>query len=98
MADPLYMAYHDDEWGTPLHDESALFENLVLDGAQAGLSWIMILKKRRPTGARSKSSTRKDRPLGPRQKEARLLDAGIVRNRVKIEATVARARLPRPRR
>lgn len=91
--DPLYRAYHDKEWGVPLHDERALFELLTLEGAQAGLSWFTILKKRE--GYR-RAFHEFDAERIARYTEAdvaRLMaDAGIVRNRLKIEATISNAR------
>jgi DNA-3-methyladenine glycosylase I len=92
-ADPLYVAYHDDEWGVPVHDERRLFEMLILEGAQAGLSWITILKKREGyrrafDGFDAKKIARYDA-----RRVARLLaDPGIVRNRLKIEATIGNAK------
>ena len=93
-ADPLNVAYHDEEWGTPEYDDRALFEKLVLDGFQAGLSWITILRKRPAfrsafDGFDPKTIARWDAA----KKEALMLDSGIVRNRAKIEATVALARI-----
>ena len=92
-ADPLYRAYHDEEWGVPLRDERALFEFLTLEGAQAGLSWFTILKKRE--GYR-RAFDHFDIERIARYTEAdvaRLMaDAGIVRNRLKIESTVVNAR------
>jgi DNA-3-methyladenine glycosylase I len=92
-ADPLYRAYHDIEWGLPLHDERALFELLILEGAQAGLSWFTILKKRE--GYR-RAFHNFDAERIARYTEtdvARLMaDAGIVRNRLKIESTITNAR------
>jgi DNA-3-methyladenine glycosylase I len=92
-TDPLYRAYHDEEWGVPLHDERALFEFLILEGAQAGLSWITILKKRE---AYRRAFEGFDAERIARYGEtdvARLLaDAGIVRNRLKIESTIVNAR------
>lgn len=92
-ADRLYQAYHDEEWGVPLHDERALFEFLILEGAQAGLSWLTILKKREGyrrafAGFDAERVARFDD-----SDVARLLaDAGIVRNRLKIEAAIGNAR------
>jgi len=90
---PLYVSYHDEEWGAPLHDERRLFELLVLEGAQAGLSWLTILKKRQ---AYRKAFDRFDPRKVARydaRKIARLLaDEGIVRNRLKIEAAIANAK------
>jgi DNA-3-methyladenine glycosylase I len=92
-SDPLYLAYHDEEWGVPLHDDRRLFEMLILEGAQAGLSWITILKRRE--GYR-KAFHGFDAERIARYKEkdiARLLqDTGIIRNRAKIEATIKNAR------
>ncbi|HZZ60744.1 MAG TPA: DNA-3-methyladenine glycosylase I [Roseiarcus sp.] len=93
-ADPLYVAYHDEEWGTPEYDDRALFEKLVLDGFQAGLSWITILRKR-PAFRAAFDGFEPGRIArwDAAKKEALMLDAGIVRNRAKIEATVALARI-----
>ncbi len=92
-TDPLYIAYHDDEWGVPQHDDRRLFEKLVLEGAQAGLSWITILRKRTayrrlfrefdPTAV----ATMTDAEL-----ETVLLDPGIVRNRLKVFSARKNAR------
>ncbi len=92
-TDPLYVTYHDTEWGVPEHDDRALFEKLILDGFQAGLSWITILRKRENfrrgfAGFDPAIIARFDEA----QVEALMLDAGIVRNRAKIEATIAGAR------
>jgi DNA-3-methyladenine glycosylase I len=91
--DPLYRAYHDEEWGVPLHDDRALFEFLVLEGAQAGLSWITILRKRPAyrTAFDNFDAARVAR-YGTGKIESLLQDAGIVRNRLKIEAAVINAR------
>jgi DNA-3-methyladenine glycosylase I len=91
--DPLYVAYHDEEWGTPEFDDRALYEKLVLDGFQAGLSWITILRKRDNfrrafDGFEPETIARYDR----RKIERLMNDAGIVRNRMKIEGTVLSAR------
>jgi len=92
MGDPLYLAYHDDEWGVPLHDSPRLFELLNLEGAQAGLSWITILRKR--DGYRRAFAgwdPGRIAAFGP-DDEARLLaDSGIVRNRAKVRATIGNA-------
>src|SRR3982751_2046959 len=91
--DPLYMDYHDDEWGVPERDDRALYEKLVLDGFQAGLSWITILRKRE--NFRRDSAGFEPAMIAPysREKIERLMqDAGIVRNRMKIEGAVASAR------
>jgi len=92
-ADPLYLAYHDEEWGTPSHDDRHLFEMLILEGAQAGLSWSTILSKREGyrrafAGFDPEKVARFDR----RKVERLLLDPGIVRNRLKVEAAVANAK------
>jgi DNA-3-methyladenine glycosylase I len=91
--DPLLVQYHDEEWGVPVHDDRVLFEFLTLEGAQAGLSWNTILRKRE---AYRKAFFEFDVPRVARftpQKIARLmLDPGIVRNRLKLESTVKNAR------
>lgn len=91
-TDPLYIAYHDTEWGVPEHDDRALFEKLILDGFQAGLSWITILRKRENfrrafDGFNPEIIARYDTA----RIEALMQDAGIVRNRAKIESTVRSA-------
>jgi DNA-3-methyladenine glycosylase I len=93
-SDPLYAAYHDEEWGTPEYDDRAMFEKLVLDSFQAGLSWITILRKR-PAFRAAFDGFHPERIArwGKAKKDALMLDAGIVRNRAKIEATVALARI-----
>ena len=92
-TDPLYVAYHDEEWGVPEHDSRALFEKLLLDGFQAGLSWITILRKR---DAFRLAFDGFDPERIARYDDARIAalmaDAGIVRNRAKIEAAVTSAR------
>ncbi len=91
--DPLYVAYHDDEWGVPVHDDHRLFEFLSLEGAQAGLSWITILRKRdnyRQVFARF--DPRKVARFDRRKRESLLRDRGIVRNRLKVESTVDNAK------
>ena len=92
-TDPLYCAYHDEEWGVPVHDDRKLFEFLILEGFQAGLSWITILRKREAFRKAfagwdwEKVARFTDRDV------ARLMqDAGIVRNRLKIRAAIANAR------
>ncbi len=91
--DPLYCAYHDEEWGVPLHDDRALFEFLVLEGAQAGLSWITILRKR-PAYRKAFDGFDAGRiaRYGADKIQSLLQDAGIVRNRLKVEAAVTNAR------
>ena len=91
--DPLYVAYHDTEWGVPLHDDSRLFEFLILEGAQAGLSWITILRKRENyRRAFDSFDAEKIARYTPKKIERLMRDSGIVRNRLKIEGTVANAR------
>ena len=92
--DPLYIAYHDQEWGRPVHDDTRLFEMLVLEGAQAGLSWITILRKRDNyrrlfhgfDPARVAAMSEAD-------VERLLQDAGIVRNRLKVNSAIRNARV-----
>ena len=92
-ADPLYRAYHDSEWGVPVDDERTLFEYLLLEGAQAGLSWITVLKKRARyrevfDGFDPERIARYD----DAKKTELLADAGIIRNRAKIDAAIGNAR------
>jgi DNA-3-methyladenine glycosylase I len=92
-ADPLYVAYHDLEWGIPVHDERKLFEMLVLEGAQAGLSWITILKRREGyRKAFADFDPEKVARFTPARIEKLLLDPGIIRNRAKVLAAVANAK------
>ncbi len=92
-SDPLYLSYHDEEWGVPRPDDRALFEMLILEGAQAGLSWITILRKR---DAYRRAFDGFDAARIARYTDARLAkllaNEGIVRNRLKIEGTVKNAR------
>jgi DNA-3-methyladenine glycosylase I len=91
--DPLYLAYHDEEWGFPLHDDNRLFEMLVLESMQSGLSWITILRKREAFRlAFRQFDPGKVAKFGPKEIEKLLADSGIIRNRAKIEAAVANAR------
>jgi DNA-3-methyladenine glycosylase I len=92
-TDPLYVQYHDEEWGVPHADERRLFEKLILEGFQAGLSWITILRKRQAF-RRAFHSFDPERIVRYGEKDvARLMaDAGIVRNKLKIEATIDNAR------
>ena len=93
-ADPLYVAYHDDEWGVPERDDRALYEKLILDGFQAGLSWITILRKREAfRRAFDDFAPEKIARYNARKIEALMQDAGIVRNRMKIEGTITSARV-----
>jgi DNA-3-methyladenine glycosylase I len=87
-----YIAYHDEEWGVPLHDDRALFELLVLEGAQAGLSWSTVLNKRdRYRKVFDGFDARKVARYGQRKVASLLQDAGIVRNRLKVNAAVINA-------
>jgi len=91
--DPLYLAYHDEEWGVPSHDDRHLFEMLILEGAQAGLAWITILRRRE--GYRRAFDGFDPAAIahyGPEKTAALLADPGIIRNRAKIDAAVANAR------
>ena len=92
-TDPLYLAYHDAEWGVPLHDDRRLFELLNLEGAQAGLAWITILRKRDGYGQSFEGwDAERIAAYGP-DDEARLLaDPGIVRNRAKVKSVIGNAR------
>ena len=91
--DPLYVAYHDEEWGVPEYDDRALYEKLMLDGFQAGLSWITILRKR-DNFRKAFDSFEPERiaRYTPKKIERLMRDAGIVRNRAKIEGAVSSAR------
>jgi DNA-3-methyladenine glycosylase I len=92
-TEPLYVAYHDAEWGVPLHDDRALFEFLVLEGAQAGLSWSTILRKRDAyRRAFDRFDPEKVARYSKRKIAALLADAGIVRNRAKIESAIKNAK------
>lgn len=91
-SDPIYVAYHDDEWGVPVFDDQTLFEFLILEGAQAGLSWLTILRKRSNfrrafAGFDPEAVARFD----SQRIEALMTDAGIIRNRLKIDAAVRNA-------
>ncbi|MFP3920464.1 MAG: DNA-3-methyladenine glycosylase I [Dichotomicrobium sp.] len=91
-ADPLYIAYHDDEWGVPKTDDAALFEKLSLEVFQAGLSWLTILRKRAAFNAAFDGFDAETvAGYGPEKIAALAADPGIVRNRAKIEATVTNA-------
>jgi len=92
-GDPLYLAYHDQEWGVPSHDDRHLFEMLTLEGAQAGLSWATILRKRESyRRAFADFDATKVARFGAQKVERLLQDPGIVRNRAKVESAVANAR------
>lgn len=91
--DPLYVAYHDEEWGVPCHDEHKLFEHLLLEGAQAGLAWITILRKRENYRKAFHDFDAKRIARYGEADVARLLgDAGIVRNRLKVAAFIQNAK------
>ena len=93
-TDPLYVAYHDTEWGVPERDDRALFEKLLLDGFQAGLSWITILRKRDNfRRAFDDFEPEKIARYDKRKTAALMKDAGIIRNRMKIDGAVASARV-----
>jgi DNA-3-methyladenine glycosylase I len=92
-SDPLYLSYHDDEWGVPVRDDRKLFEMLQLEGAQAGLSWITILRKRENyRRAFDGFDPEKIARYTPARIEKLMADEGIVRNRLKIEGVVASAK------
>jgi DNA-3-methyladenine glycosylase I len=92
-SDPLYMAYHDHEWGVPLHDERRLFEMLTLEGAQAGLSWLTILRKREGyRRAFAGFDPQLVAEFGDADVTRLLGDPGIVRNRLKVASTISNAR------
>jgi len=91
-TDPLYVKYHDEEWGVPAYDDRSLFEFIVLESAQAGLSWITILRKRENyRRAFCDFDVEKVAQLRPEDVERLLLDSGIIRNRAKIESTISNA-------
>jgi DNA-3-methyladenine glycosylase I len=93
IADPIYTTYHDTEWGIPKTDDVALFEKLVLEGFQSGLSWLTILKKRDTfRAAFDQFDAEKIARYGDTDKARLLADAGIIRNRLKIDATIDNAR------
>ncbi|WP_448146533.1 DNA-3-methyladenine glycosylase I [Labrys miyagiensis] len=93
-ADPFYIAYHDQEWGVPEYDGRALYEKLILDGFQAGLSWITILRKREHfRKVFDGFDPDKIVHYRPEKVAALMADAGIIRNRAKIEGTIIGARL-----
>jgi len=92
-ADPLYIAYHDQEWGVPLHDDTRLFEMLILEGAQAGLSWLTVLKKRAHYRLAFDQFDAEKISRYDAEKCTQLLNnPGIIRNRLKIEAAIKNAR------
>ena len=92
--DPLYVKYHDSEWGVPVFDERKLFEMMTLEGAQAGLSWITVLKKRSHyKKVFDNFDPNKIVHYNKRKVESLLQDPGIIRNRLKVESTISNARL-----
>ena len=93
-SDPLYQKYHDEEWGVPVHDDRKLFEMLILEGAQAGLSWITILRKRENyRKAFSNFDVKKIARYDSKKFDQLLQNEGIVRNRLKINAAIVNAKL-----
>lgn len=91
--DPIYIAYHDEEWGVPNTDSNALFEKIILEGFQAGLSWITILRKRDHfRQVFDNFDAQKIAAYGPKKVSALLSDPGIVRNRLKVEAAITNAK------
>src|SRR5882762_2455160 len=91
--DPLMRRYHDEEWGVPLHDDRGLFEFLILEGAQAGLSWEIILRKRDSyRGAFNNFDPRKVAKYDQRKVASLLSNAGIIRNRLKINSAIQNAK------
>ena len=94
MSDPIYIKYHDEEWGTPVHDDRLLFEFLILESFQAGLSWLTVLKKRDNfRKAFANFDAKKVSKFNAEKVEALMQDAGIIRNRMKIEAAINNAKL-----
>ncbi len=92
LGDPLYVKYHDEEWGQPMHDDKVLFEFLVLESFQAGLSWLTILKKRENfRKAFAGFDVKKVAKFDQKKFDTLMQDAGIVRNRLKIEAAINNA-------
>jgi DNA-3-methyladenine glycosylase I len=90
---PLLIAYHDEEWGVPVHDDRHWYEKIVLDGAQAGLSWLTILKKREAYRKAFKNfEVERVARYTARDQERLMLDEGIVRNRLKIQSAIGNAR------
>jgi DNA-3-methyladenine glycosylase I len=92
-SDPVYLVYHDEEWGVPVHDDRRLFEMLILEGAQAGLSWITILKRREGyRRAFEGFDPQRIARYGKRDVARLLADPGIIRNRAKVEAAIKNAK------
>jgi DNA-3-methyladenine glycosylase I len=95
-TDPIYRAYHDDEWGRPLHGDRALFEKISLEGFQAGLSWITILKRRETLRAAFAGfDIDAVAEFGDADVERLMQDPGIIRNRAKVMSTIGNARITR---
>lgn len=93
-TDPLYVRYHDEEWGKPVYDDQTLFEFLILESAQAGLSWISILRKRKNyRKAFANFNAEKVAEFTEEDVERLLQDEGIIRNRLKVNAAISNARL-----
>ena len=93
LSDPNYIKYHDEEWGVPVHDDKKLFEFLILEGAQAGLSWLTILKKRKGyRKAFCNFNAKKVAKLTEKDVQRLMKDAGIIRNQLKIRAAITNAR------
>lgn len=91
-SDPLYVRYHDTEWGVPVHDDRKIFEFLILEGAQAGLSWLTILKRRQGyCNAFCKFDPEKVARFSEADIQKRLQDPGIIRNKLKVRSTVTNA-------
>lgn len=92
--DPLYIKYHDEEWGKPVYDDKVLFEFLILEGAQAGLSWITILRRRESYGkAFADFDVHKVANFNEADVERLMADAGIIRNKLKVAAAISNAKL-----
>jgi len=92
-SDPVYQAYHDQEWGVPIHQDRKLFEFLILEGAQAGLNWITVLKKRpHYRKAFDRFNPQKIARYNKKKIKSLLANEGIIRNRLKIESTITNAR------
>jgi DNA-3-methyladenine glycosylase I len=92
-SDPIYVRYHDEEWGVPVYDDRQLFEFLILEGAQAGLSWLTVLKKREAyREAFDQFDVHKVARYGAAKVAALMANAGIVRNRLKIDSAIRNAR------
>src|SRR6201994_671743 len=93
-TDPLYIKYHDEEWGKPVHDDKILFEFLVLESAQAGLSWITILRRRENyRKAFANFDVKKVAAFTDKDAERLMQDEGIIRNRLKVLAAINNAKL-----